>query len=279
MGKHLLSTPLLENQAVTLGTKSSVKIDEDQIKIDPQLLFQRLVTIVQSSDDLKSAFKCELCSYPSARFDSSLLLREADKPAFADAIWNLCKLDVPAEISNNSIKYALDGGALLQRIPWSCGSTYRDICHQYTEYVTRKYGDATIIFDGDEKANTNDVTHQRRSKGNAGTTVTFTVDMPITMKKEPFLSNRQNKQFIFMLSKALQNKNCETHHVSGDADLLNVLKAIQSAITTNTVLVGDDTDLIVLLCYHASMESHDLFFCPEPKRNAKKPRIWNIKAT
>ena len=124
------------------------------------------------------------------------------------------------------------------------------------------------------------MTHQRRSKGNAGTTVTFTADMPITMKKEQFLSNRQNKQqFIFMLSKTLQNKNCEVHHASGDADLLIVLKAIQSATTTNTVLVGDDTDFIVLLCYHASMESHDLFFCPEPKRNTKRPRIWNIKAT
>lgn len=94
------------------------------------------------------------------------------------------------------------------------------------------------------------------------------------------LANRQNKQqFIFMLSEALQKKNCETHHASGDADLLIVLKAIQSATTTNTVLVGDDTDLIVLLCYHASMESHDLFFRPEPKRNTKNPRIWNIKAT
>lgn len=82
-----------------------------------------------------------------------------------------------------------------------------------------------------------------------------------------------------MPSEALQKKNCETHHASGDVDLLIVLKAIQSATTTNTVLVGDDTDILVLLCYHASMESHDLFFCPEPKRNTKKPCIWNIKAT
>ena len=126
-------TFIRKNQAVTLGTKSSVKIDGDQIQIDPQLLFQRLITVVQSSDDLKSAFKYELCSYPSALFDSSLLLREADKPALADAIWNLCKLDVPAEISDNGIQYVLDGGALLLCIPWSCGSTYRDICHQYTE--------------------------------------------------------------------------------------------------------------------------------------------------
>ena len=73
-----------------------------------------------------------------------------------------------------------------------------------------------------------------------------------------------------MLSKALQLTNCETHHTSRDADFLIVLKAVQSAASTNTVLVGEDTDLIVLLCYHASIESHDLFLYPEQKDN-KKP--------
>ena len=67
------------------------------------------------------------------------------------------------------------------------------------------------------------------------------------------------------------------HHASGDADLLIVQKAVQSAASTTTVLVGDDTDLIVLLCYHASLDSHDLFFRPEPKKTTRKPRTWNIK--
>ncbi len=85
---------------------------------------------IQSSDNLESAFKHELCSYPSALFDSSLLLREADKPALADAIWNACECEAPADISEDGIQYVLDGiqyvldgGALLQRIPWSRGST------------------------------------------------------------------------------------------------------------------------------------------------------------
>jgi hypothetical protein len=43
---------------------TSVKIDGDQIQIDPQLLLQRLVTVVQSSDELKLAFKYELCISP-----------------------------------------------------------------------------------------------------------------------------------------------------------------------------------------------------------------------
>ena len=36
----------------------------------------------------------------------------------------------------------LDGGALLQRIPWEKGATFKEICITYTEYVTRKYGNA-----------------------------------------------------------------------------------------------------------------------------------------
>jgi len=35
------------------------------------------------------------------------------------------------------------------------------------------------------------------------------------------------------------------------------------------VLVSEDTDFIVLLCYHAGLDSHDLFFCPEPKKSKK----------
>ena len=160
---------------------------------DPQLLFHRLITVGQSSDELKSAFEYELCSYPSALFDSSLLLREAvANPMFQQIFQTMA-----------SSMIVLDGGALLQCITWSRGSTYRDICRQYTEYVTRKYGDAIIIFDGYEKTNTKDMTHQRRSKRNAGTTVPFTADMPMTMKNDQFLANRQNKQqFIYMLSEA-----------------------------------------------------------------------------
>ena len=57
------------------------------------------------------------------------------------------------------------------------------------------------------------------------------------------------------------------------------MKTVHAANSSNTVLVGDDTYLLVLPCYHASIESHDLFFCPEPKKNTKQPGIWNIKVT
>jgi len=114
---------------------------------------------MQSSDGLESAFKHELCSYPSALFDSSLLVCEADKPAFADTILKTCECEAPADILEDGIQYVLDGGALLQRIPWSRSSTCGDICHQYTEYVASKYKKAIVVFDGYESTNTKDMTH------------------------------------------------------------------------------------------------------------------------
>ena len=70
-----------------------------------------------------------------------------------------------------------------------------------------------------------------------------------------------------MLSCFLE-RNCKVYHASGDADVMIVhyKKAVQLAIVTDTVLVGDDTDLLVLLCYHACLESHNTFFKSEPKK-------------
>ena len=85
------------------------------------------------------------------------------------------------------------------------------------------------------------MTQQTWSKGNAGTTLTFIGDTPVTLKKDEFLANRQNKQrFILMLSEELTKKNYETHYALRYADLLIVQKSEQSATSYNTVL---DTDM------------------------------------
>ena len=239
-------------QAVTLDTKSAVKIDGIAVQIDPQLLFQRLTIAARATDNLEDVFKYELCSYPPALFDSSLLLREPQKPVLANAIWALLTPGTPQ--TTGEIQYVLDGGALIQRIPWARGATYREICSVYTTYVLKKYGEAVVVFDGYDGKSTKDMTHQRRTKGQAGVTVTFTSDMQLTMKKDRFLANKTNKQqLIKMVGDHLEMKKCEVHHAPGDADLLIVQKAVKLATRVNTVLVGDDTDLLILLCYHAKL--------------------------
>lgn len=67
----------------------------------------------------------------------------------------------------------------------------------------------------------------------------------------------------------------------GDADVLIVQTTIETALNSNTVLVGDDTDLLVLLCHHAPIDTfHEIYFRPEAKAGTHKlPRCWNIKLT
>ena len=65
-------------------------------------------------------------------------------------------------------------------------------------------------------------------------------------------------------------------NLAGNADLLIVKTAVETAKGKHTTLVGDDTDLIVLLCYYYSVTSCDLVFKPEPKANARR-RVWAMK--
>jgi hypothetical protein len=45
-------------------------------------------------------------------------------------------------------QHVLDGDSFLHRITCQRDTTYNNIGGQYTNYVTRKYGHAIIVFDG-----------------------------------------------------------------------------------------------------------------------------------
>ena len=139
------------NQAVTLATKSSVKFDGEKIQVDPQLLFQRLIVALKSLDDMEAIFKLELCSYPPALFDSSLMLLQPHKPALADAIWAMESSDVTAP--QGELQFLLDDVALIHRINWPRGCS-RNVCALYCNYVDQKYGKAIIVFDGYTRTST-----------------------------------------------------------------------------------------------------------------------------
>ena len=102
--------------------------------------------------------------------------------------------------------------------------------------------------------------------------------MQVTSKREEFLPNAKNKQrFINLLSDALRRVNCQVKQAPGDADVTIVRAAVDSGQSTPTVLVGDDTDLLVLLCFHTDIHGCNVFFRPEPKTNVTHRRVLNIK--
>ena len=105
------------------------------------------------------------------------------------------------------------------------------------------------MFDGyNAGPGTNDTGHLRRTKGLVGPKVNFVGSMPLKTTKEHFLSNCENKQrFIDMLSSKLQEHGAKTLHAESDHGLLIVQTAVDSAANSATVIVGEDTDVLVLL--------------------------------
>ena len=87
-----------------------------------------------------------------------------------------------------------------------------------------------------------------RRHSSHGQMVTFKPDMEVKLKKDKFLSNPANKQlFINLLSTQLILSGYNTAHASGDTGLQIVLTAVNLSQSSPTVLVGDDTDLLILL--------------------------------
>ena len=221
-------------------------------------------------------FKYEWCSHPPALFDKSSLPRVANKPALADEIWDLVKYEKTVLPTN--VHHVIDDRALLQRMPWPCGYTVAAICKLYADYVNQRYQHCTIVFDGYEEGSTVKApTHQRRSGGSVGPVANFTFQTVMKLKKDLFLTRTVNRQkFINVLHDALKRIDCTILHAKGDADVLIVETTVESAKTADTILVMDDTDLLILLCYYADVHSKGLYLKPEPRQRTKTPRIWDI---
>ena len=64
---------------------------------------------------MSTLFQYELCSYPSALFETSSLPLQDNQPALADDIWKIVNNEV--HDLQGDVKYVLDGGALLHHLP------------------------------------------------------------------------------------------------------------------------------------------------------------------
>ncbi|CAG2201846.1 unnamed protein product [Mytilus edulis] len=269
-----------KNQVITLNSKTSIKVDGELIQVDPQLLFQRCTTIANGLfEDISEIFKYELCSVPSSLFDNNGLPRQANKSILADSIWDFDGCGC-LETGIN-VHHVLDGGSLIHRIPWTKGNSFNSICQAYIDYVKSHYSQATIVFDGYPDVPTvKDITHIRRSKGCISPKINFSAEMPCKTKKDAFLSNEENKQrFINLLSAKFEASNYAVVHAFDDADLNIVQTAVSISEEQHVVVIGEDTDLLVLLCYHAMMHNKNVYFKSEPKQSIQKIRIWDIKKT
>lgn len=267
-------------QVKPMKTVHVVQGKNNSFVIEPEVLFQRLLLCAQTNAlNLHELFSYELCTYPASLFDKQGLMRESSKSQLASYIRDIAVIE-EGVLMPGTVHYIIDGGFLLHRLPWSQKETFEDIFTAYVKYVQNKYGKATIVFDGyGEELCTKAEAHKRRTKGVIGPKVNFLPSTTAALKKDLFLANTENKQmFINELSEKLQVAGCITKHAIGDADVLIVQEGIISAENCATAIVGEDTDLLILLLHHVNMECCDIFLCPEPKKSSTRVTVYNIKS-
>ena len=71
-----------KDQSVTMDTKSTIKIQAEYVHVDPQLLFQRLLTVGTKNAELQNVFDHELCHYPQLCLSQSMQFDQLQNPVW-----------------------------------------------------------------------------------------------------------------------------------------------------------------------------------------------------
>ena len=102
---------------------------------------------------------------------------------------------------------------------------------------------------------------QRRfSSNNIGAEVDFNAEMQLTMKKKHSLQiPGTSRSFCTSLAVSWKKAWIELHHSGGDADYDIASTACTMAKRRSVAVVGDDTDLLVLLLHHLRPRHHVIF--------------------
>ena len=219
----------------------------------------------------------QLSPFPPALFEARNVFRKADKPQLAHAIRDHAS-DAMLDCVPESTRHVLDGGSLLHRVPWQLGARYGEIAQSYPDFAIRHYGPATtVVFDGyEEGPSIKDNTHQRRWR-NMYLVVSFTAETELPGKKEEFLSRDTNKQrLIRMISYQLTERDCPVVNAHGDADVDIVKTAVEKYLQHTTTLIGEDTDLLVVLLYYAQGEVMHLYFRSDKPKADGTIEVYHI---
>ncbi|KAJ8686053.1 hypothetical protein QAD02_021846 [Eretmocerus hayati] len=244
--------------------QSSISVQNDSVRIDPTLLFQRLSLLVENKDDMREYLKLELAPYPKSLFDQDGMTKTT-KSKFMDNFTPLSgKPNIPG------LKYVIDGGFLLHRVVWSSNELTDDVLKKYVNYVAFNYSQgSTIVFDGYPTVlsarHIKSLERARRINQNQSREVQIKKGLQIPMAKEHFLTNEKNKnRLILMIMAELQRAGYSCKQACEDADVLIVTTAINiwRSTSTATMIVGEDTDLPVILTQLTKANDEVYFFKP-----------------
>ena len=199
------------------------KVDQ----MDPNLLFQRALSLASSPDvdstleDCMYCLRYELSSLPLSLFDESGFMRSNTKADLAGHLVGYLEAETIGSAIPSACIKVLDGGAILHKLPWNKNCTFRSLLDMYKAYVIKHFGQTrniNIVFDG-YGSSTKDHCHSKRSPF-SGLQIDFLKETVLQCKKNLFVSNSDNKQgFVCMLGEFLEGCGCTVSFSRDDADV------------------------------------------------------------
>ena len=99
----------IKDQAITMDVISAVKLKEEAVQINPQLLFQRLSALGMQTDSLSDVLQYKLCTYPPALFLTKTIPRQPTKTQLADVMWK--SMPKPAALPSTDRTYIIDAAS------------------------------------------------------------------------------------------------------------------------------------------------------------------------
>ena len=112
----------------------AVEVPGEDVCINPNQLFHRIVCIVRSEEELAEYLTYELAACPPALFDDCSL-RKGNKSSIVTVLDGLAP---SGSHPPSEAVYTIDGGHLLHRVVWQQPATYGQICEQYKQYTTKR---------------------------------------------------------------------------------------------------------------------------------------------
>ena len=163
--------------------------------------------------------------------------------------------------------YVLDGGSLLHRLPWKNGDSYNAIAESYAAFTVRHYGQATVVFDGYGEGPSLKTTHIRDEEKPAPYCWFHCRNSFFRYKGGLVISWQKNKaDMIALISTALTKRGCHVIQSPGDADVDIVKATVERSGHCTTTLVGEDTDLLILLLHYSRTDNEIIYFRSDAKK-------------
>lgn len=249
----------------------SMKLNGQDVIINPHQLFHRMLTVMPTLDQLKDSFNFELASYPLSMFDENGMRKYEPNSVFG--YFDKIQDSNVYKFTQENSTFFISGEFLLNKVVWSTTQTFEEITNEYVNYIMYYYGrsNVTIVFDGPN-------VKFWQSKVTTSKEVLIQPHIKATIKQSSFLSNDSNKLRMvkYLIEKLIAN-GIQTFQAQTSSKFYLPNLAVSEAETSckNVVVVADDLDTLILLIDQAKTDN--VFMLRSGKKLEKTSYISSIQ--